>query len=156
MSFTKLDTVLSFSFVLTRSVCKCDCISFILDSRLSTSASRPFMALVCFSKTYSSSNSCSLRFSIYCSFGSSEAFISCVLWVSTCLVFCRSLILNLYVYSSFSFFLSLSCTSILASSNSLILVSLSFSRISFSRCCFAKDFSFKERNCFLSSSMRRI
>lgn len=72
-----------------------------------------------------------MRFSIYCSLGSKLARISVVLWVSTCFDFCKSLILNLYLYKSVSLFFNLSRTSYFSFSNIFIYLILS-SRLIFS------------------------
>ena len=68
-----------------------------------------------FSNSSSSSKSFSFYVSIWASLGCNEAFISVVRWVRTCLDFLKSLILNLYLYKSFSLFVSLSILSCLSS-----------------------------------------
>ena len=78
------------------------------------------MFFICFSNTFSKCSSWSFKDSICYSLGSRLARISVVRCVSTCLLFCKSFILNLYLYRSVSRFFSLSWISRFSCSSSAI------------------------------------
>jgi len=124
-SYANFKVIALFSSVILRYSTKSLVTDFILLLNLLSFSALSFIVCKSVSNTSSKLNNYSFRSSIFLSFGSKLAFISCVRCVKTCLLLRKSLILNLYLYRSVALFFNFSITSWFSYSNNSICRALS-------------------------------